>query len=229
MAVTHELPTSNDRLPAYRKSYISVCKRPLMSPKATFPSLTPHYSYLGSLGDERLGFLRPGRLDNDAHVRVNADHGMEPSSPGAVAAPDSPPPPPPPPPYLPIDPALLAPAGSGSSPFPPPPLPQLPVDPATAAPAAPAPRLSGGVLPDAHFAAAKGRPYDPFWMEKNGLSPDLHASFSSKAKLEKMFFDAILLLGDMFKLTLVGHDGANIHVEALVTPNPHLNTRIMQY
>lgn len=154
---------------------------------------------------------------------------MEPSSRGAVAAPVSPRLPPPPPPYLPIDPSLLALAGPGSSPLSSPPSLQLPVDPATATPAATATPLSGGVLPDAYYAAAKSCPYDPFWMEKNGLSPDLYAAFSSKAKLEKMFFDAILLVGDKFKLALVGHDGAKIFVEATVTPNRCLNIWVRQY
>lgn len=206
------------------------CKPTLTLHKANCPSLTPHYSYLGSLGDERLGFFRPGRFDNDAHVRANADHGVEPSSPGAVAAPDSPLLllllPPPPPPYLPVDPAILAPAARGFPP--PPPSPQLPVDPAilatTAAP--PPPPGSGGLLPDAHYAAAKDCPYDPFWMEKHNLSPDLYAAFSSKAKFEKMFSDAIFLVGDKFRLTLVGHDGAKMIVEATVDLIPHLDTKI---
>lgn len=116
----------------------------LIPHKHTFSTHTPAYSYLGALGDERRGFFRPERFDSDIHVLAKADHGVKLSSFEAVATPDS-------------TPSLAAcrPCHIGTSctwfysfsPFP-----QLPVNPAIRTPAAP---VSGGLLPKAHYAAAK--------------------------------------------------------------------------
>ncbi len=130
----------------------------------------------------------------------------------------------------------------------PPPLPQQQaVEEATSTPAAPgSPFLSlvqqaveqatstsaapgfDALLPDAYYAAAKDMPYDPFWLGRNGLYLNLYAGLASKAKLRKLFADCILLVGDKFRVKLVGHDGVEIIAEATVPLTPHLDIIIRQ-
>ena len=83
----------------------------------------------------------------------------------------------------------------------------------------------GGLLPEDLYAILKDRPYDPFWMEANGISGHIHPGNPSKVKLEKLFYDGCLLVGDKFRIRLVAHNGGAFIAEATVSLLLHLGRK----
>ncbi|KAL8738356.1 MAG: hypothetical protein Q9181_000827 [Wetmoreana brouardii] len=52
-------------------------------------------------------------------------------------------------------------------------------------------------LPEHVWLALEGKPYDPFWMETYGISEEFLSSWNSKKKVEELFRQGALRLGDL--------------------------------